>query len=66
MENTINTNSVQNSMIPQKPFDSLSANKNVERLDILEKRNAKNAISLFVNTFLSGNAIDSVFRNRYF
>ena len=66
IENTRNTNSVQNSMIPQTPFDSLSANKNVERLDILEKRNAKNAISLFAKTFLSGNSFDSVFRNRYF
>ena len=47
-------------MIPQTPFDRLSANENMEALDILEKRNPKNAISLFANTFLSGNSIDSV------
>jgi hypothetical protein len=50
-------------MILQAPFDSLSENENVEKLDILEKRNAKNAISLFANTFLSGNSNNIDFRN---
>jgi hypothetical protein len=63
IESIRNTNSVENGMILQTPFDSLSENKNMEALDILEKRNAKNAISLFANTFLSGNSNNIDFRN---